>query len=214
MARVKQHQYFAEVAGILISGLGMMLLIVISAWVATILILGSRDVADDQLGAIPSLTDDSRTTAFMRSLDAQSGQVAGVVDDASLEETAMRNDAANWLSDVREVQGLEVAYRDVVLDRNAQNHARYVATQCDVNAYSDWNDSIGIQVDEGDTSSFSESIFLVDEQTLASELPKRANDYSRLFTLYDAMGVGVAKIPESGDCASGFILVFHMAGIR
>ena len=91
MALKHEHKYALEVTGVLVSGLGMMLLLAISAWVAVVIILGSRDVADEQLGTIPSLQSDSAVTAFLNNLEINSGRVAGVVVDASVDETSRRN---------------------------------------------------------------------------------------------------------------------------
>ncbi len=214
MTKNNQHKYALELTGILVSGMGMMLLIVVSAWVAAVVILASRDVSDQAIGEVPSLRQDSSAVAYLKGLELNSGRVAGVVDDASIEEASMRNDAAEWLSGVRSIQSLPVAYRDGVLDRNAQNHARFAASKCSVEQYGNWEESLNLQIDEGLTDSFTESIFRVTTKTLASELPGSAIDYSRLFTNYDALGVGVAEIPSGANCGAGFILVFHMAGIR
>ncbi len=135
------------------------------------------------------------------------------MDEQSPAERALRDEATEWLSKVRGVQGLEVAYRDSVLDGNAQNHARFVANTCNIEAYSDWEDSLSLRIDEGYTSSFSESIFQVNSDDFANELPASAINYSRLFTQYDAVGVGVAELPESANCGPGSVLVIHMASI-
>ena len=145
---------------------------------------------------------------------SDAGQVAGVVDETSTTEERLRNQAAQWLGEVRDVQKLPIAYRDSVLDRNAQNHARYLATSCPINQYTNWSDSIEMRVDEGYTTSFTESVFEISGSAFASELPQSEIDYSRLFTIYDAVGVGVAKVPESADCGESFYMVFHASDVR
>jgi hypothetical protein len=210
----QKHYYALEITAIVVSGLGMLLLLVLGAWMTALLIFGSRDVADQALGQVDALSQDSPRLALIDNLEINAGRVAGVVDEESQNERDLKSSAVEWLSAVRNIQRLDVAYRDGVLERNAQNHARFVADTCDTSDYTNWDDSLGLRVDEGFTSSFSESIFKISSSDFANELPVSAIDYSRLFTQYDAIGVGVAEATESAGCGGGYYLVFHMATVR
>jgi hypothetical protein len=210
----KIENYALEMTGIFVSGLGMMLLVVISVWVASLIAVGSSALGEETIGDLPALQEDNERFSFLRGLEVDAGQVAGVVDETSNSEEELRNEVTSWLGDVREVQSLDIAYRDSVLDRNAQNHARYLATTCSSDRYTNWTDSLEMRVDEGYTSTFSESVFDISGQLFASELPENTIDYSRLFTRYDAVGVGVAQAPEASTCSSGYHLVFHLSEVR
>ena len=193
----------------------MLLLVVVSVWIASLVAVGSAALSDESVGTLPQLSEDSDKVSFFGSLQGDAGRVAGVVDESSPAEDELRNDAAAWLGDVREVQSLSIAYRDGVLDRNAQNQARYLAERCSTTEYSEWQESIGMRVDEGYTTSFSESIFTVSGVRFAQELPNGEVDYSRLFTNYDAVGLGVAEFPDTQDCGEdGYVMVFHVAEVQ
>lgn len=215
MAKNNQNTYILEITGIFVSGLGMMLLVAISLWMVSLVISGSELVSDEVLGTTGTIVDEhDNRLAYIEGVAFSSGQVAGVVDDSSVEESEARNIAANWLTEVRELQGLTPAYRDSVLDRNAQNQARLVATNCNDNIYSDWSETIDTRIDEGYVKTFSEAIFSVDNPgSLATELPMKPIDYSRLFTGYSGYGVGVARTPQDSDCTTPFVIVFHLAHI-
>lgn len=215
VVRKKDTQTYAlELTAIFVSGLGMMLLVVISVWVASMVAIGSGALSDESVGSLPSLNEDSAGVSFLRGIEADAGKVAGVVDESSTTEDDLRNDITNWLSDVRDIQRLPIAYRDSVLDRNAQNQARFLANSCDQDRYSDWSESLGIRVDEGYSVSFSEAIFNVSGTAFAGELPSSQIDYARLFNFYDAVGVGAARVPETSSCQTGFVIVFHVAEVN
>jgi hypothetical protein len=215
---VAQHKaiqkYALEMTGIFVAGLGMMLLIVISVWVASLVAVGSSLLGEEAIGELPTHSEQSERFSYLRGLEVDAGQVAGVVDETSIEEKEIRNAATQWLSEVREIQSLPIAYRDSVLDRNAQNHARFLATSCPDERYNDWDQLIETRVDEGYTNSFSEAVFVVSGSTFAEELPASAIDYSRLFTVYDAVGVGVAELTDDSKCGQGYFMVFHVADVR
>lgn len=198
--------------GIFVVGLGSMILLVIGAWFATLIVAGTASLSEDAIGDVPAYYEDSNRFSFLSDIGANNGQVAGVVADASVKETELRNSAMDWLGLALESQGLDSVYRDGVLDRNAQNQARFYADQC-LPGESNWEQSIGLRVDEGYTTSFSEASFVVSGIAFASELPTNQTDYARLFTLYDAAGVGVAELAAS--CGQdGFVMVYHLAGVR
>ena len=209
------HQRYAvEMVAIFVSGLGMMLLVTISVWMATLLASGSATLADEVFSD-SLLESRSDSFAYIESLvQDNSGQVAGVVDDSSIEENQLRNSATAWLSGVREVQSLPTAYRDSVLDRNAQNHARYLATSCSDDRYSDWDESLGSRINEGYVATFSESTFSSDGTSFAHDFVYSQQDYARLFGLFSAVGVGVAEYADSPSCDSGYVFVYHLADIR
>lgn len=206
--------YALEMTGIFVSALGMMLLLVIGVWVSSMLVIGSNVFGEQTIGTERYEENSDRFSYFREvAASANSGRVAGIVDDSSEDEDRLRNQAAEWLGNVREVQSLPVAYRDSVLDRNAQNQARFIATSCSADRYSDWDESLGRRVDEGFVSGFSESIFDISGDTFTAELPLSQSDYARLFTFYDAVGLGVAKYAEGETCGDGLVLVIHAASI-
>lgn len=214
-SKQKQIVYGFRLFGILTSGIAMMLLVLVSAWLMGLYITQADELTSRQnLGDTIGFSASDSSVAFLDSLESEGGQVAGIVDESSAEETQLRNDAAAWLSQTRFIQGLDVTYRDGVLDRSAQNQARILANLCSLDLYSDWSGAIGLRADEGFIKSFSESFFKFDEiTTLASVLPERSADYQRLFTTNNAYGVGVASV-TSDQCEIKNVLVFHFADVR
>lgn len=213
--------YAAEVAATFIASLGMMLLIVVSA-AGVFLTVVQADENDPPLGVASIPTTASAETLDAILLAAQGeGVVAGVVDDASIEEKQQQNKAAEWYdSALQNADLIEVRspYRDSVLDRSAQNFARSLADSCNLDVATDWSDQIGVKIDEGYIESYSEAVFIVaNDSQLNADLPTQADAYQRLFLNHEAYGVGAASIPESTDCgglSGNTIITFHLATIN
>ena len=210
---MKNPSHILEITSMFLAGLSMMLLIVVSAVAIGSTIVDSRRVASGLVESAPklSLTFDELSSVSNQFAET-TGAVAGVVDDSSTNEQTVRNDAAAWLSQARLDSRLNTAYRDEILDRRAQNHARLLAETCSDSRYNEWQDIIGQAVSEGYVTTFSEAIFGLENTDLASSLPIQADDYPRLFTDYKAYGVGVAR--TSGACSFEYIATFHLAGVQ
>jgi hypothetical protein len=210
----KEKAYALEMTAVFVSGLGMMMIISVTVWLVSMFILGSRELTQEVLGDTKTISQLDSGKDFYNQVALGAGQVAGVTDDSSVDENEVRNALAVWLTSVREVQGLKIAYRDPVLDRNAQNHARTMAQACDSGLYSDWSEYIGTKVSEGYITSFSESAFEISGATrIAEEMPLGTVAYSRLFTNYDAYGIGVVDVREYG-CGYNYITVLHLAEVK
>ena len=210
----QKQKYGLEMLAIFVSGLGMLVLLTISVWVAGVVASGSSVIAEETIGGVPFVDESNERFAFAEQRASNLGRVAGVVDQSSEAEDTLRNEAMSWLGDVRAAQALPIAYRDGVLDRNAQNHARYLATSCSEDRYSDWSESLGTRIDEGYAATFSEAVFDSNGTTFAQDFIDSQIDYSRLFTIYDAVGVGVASYADAPGCGSGYVFVFHAASTR
>lgn len=202
-----------ETTGLFLAGLSTMLLIVVSALAIGSTIVDSHRTASGFIESAPQLSlSFDELASVSQQFNASTGQVAGVVDDSSVNEQNLRNQAADWLSQARADSGLDVVYRDELLDRRAQNHARLLAEACDTGRYNDWQEAIGQPLSEDYITSFGEAIFSLTDSDFTRQLPKRTNDYPRLFTIYKAYGVGVAQTSET--CSSDYILTFHLADVQ
>lgn len=201
-----------ETAGIFVAAVGAMVLILVSSWVAARYIAHGELEAESVGGAAEVAINRSDILAVAADFDTD-GQVAGVVDQTSRDEQSLKNDVAEWLSSARSAEGLNVAYRDSILDRNAQNHSRSISNSCEIDDYNSWDEFINLNINEGIIGSFSEATFFISGEQFGSELIQRPVDYQRLFTDYNAFGVGVSAIPELDDCGSGYVLVVHSATV-
>ncbi len=206
--------HIVETASVMTAGLGMMMLIIVGAWLGGVYVMDSRQVASTFIGNAPGMSISSDDVATLQGQFAETGKVAGLVDDSNQSEDSLRNSAAKWLNEARYKSGLGAMYRDSILDRRAQNHARTLADSCDVDTFNDWSDAIGTQIDEGTIRAFSESAFLLQDDNFIDTLPQNQPSYERLFTLSNAYGIGVAAIPQTAsDCAGSYVLTVHMAEI-
>jgi len=184
---------------------------------ASLVAIGSIVLSGDTIGVLPTVSEQSNKVAFLQDVKASSGYVAGVVDDSSVVEGEFRNDVAEWLGDVRIIQGSTLAYRDSVLDRQAQNHARHIAETCSDDKYNDWSEFLGTEIDEGNIITYTEAVFTdTAMQTFARDFTHFQTDYSRLFAEYNAAGIGVAEVTDNADpeCGKGFVVVIHAADTR
>lgn len=207
----QEKKYALETTGLFVSGLGMMLLVLVSAWSMAVLVSGNTFAKENGVGDRSSLSDTIASAALSA---GDEGRVAGAVDDSTIEEQAFRNDASEWLSAARRSGDNSNAYRDGILDRNAQNHARSLADACSADIYNSWEETIGTAINEGYVASFGEAAFAVSGEAFASEMLLKETDYQRLFADVDAYGVGVAQTTEISGCEIPFVLVFHLATIK
>lgn len=211
--RVTKDSFYAlELTGIFVLGLGMMMLILVSLWAVALGLNGSETVVDEVVGESARLNIQDNDLSNIASLfGTEEGSVAGAVNDSDKEESELRSEISKWISEVRVAQGLTAGYRDNVLDRESQDKARELASRCDLDGFTSWEDKLNVRIDGGYTISFSEAAFFVNGGSFASDFVERTNAYRRLFEDYDAYGVGVAA---RGECQKPYTVVVQMSQLR